>query len=426
MSRIRSTQLTTTAHGHTIANRGCWSADGLSILYDARDDETRFDGTVIERVMVDSGKIERLYESAHGAHCGVPTCSPVDDRFVFIHGDEHPDQDWSYCAWHRRGAVGRLSQPGAAETLDARDIVPPFTAGALRGGTHLHTFNADATAVLSTYEDHVLATSIDPAAQANRRGLAVSLLHRPVTVPKTDIRNHNGIAFTVCIAALTDRPRPGSDDILMATGEAWLGGSNYVAFQGTVLDSSGKSLTELFLLEMPADLRLFGEQVLAGTPTTRPGVPAGATQRRLTYTSDRVFPGLAGPRHWAVSSPDGQRIGFYMRDENGQVQFWTVSPAGGDPVKITSLDVEPTSPFTWHPDGSRVALITGGSVMLIHINDGRAERLTPPVSPGIGYLAMAPTHHACVFSPDGSAIAFMQPINTAGHRFNQIHVVSGW
>lgn len=419
MVRIR--QLTTAAHGHTLANRGCWSADGASLLYDRRDDETCFDGEAIERVMVATGRVEQLYRSAHGACCGVPTCSPSDDRYVFIHGDEEPDEDWRYCAWHRRGAIGAISRPGVAEPLDARDLVAPYTAGALRGGTHLHTFNAEATAILSTYEDHVLATSVDPLAQANRRALAVTLLDHPVAVPPTHRRNQAGSGFTVCVTPLVDGPRPGSDELLMATGEAWVGRRRQIAFQGTLLDAAAQPRAELFLVDLPADLRALmrpGEQPLAGTPRTRPGVPAGVRLRRLTDTSGHRFPGLAGPRHWAVSAPDGQQIGCYLRDDAGCAQFWTVSPDSGELRQVTSGPHPPTSSFTWHPDGSKVTYVADGSVMLVHLDDGRLERLTPRRPPGAG-----PTHHACVFSPDGTRIAFMQPVPTAAGRFNQLHVV---
>ncbi len=419
MARVR--QLTTAAHGHTIANRGCWSADGASILYDLRDDETCFDGDAIERVIVATGRVERLYRSAHGACCGVPTCSPCDDRYVFIHGDENPDEDWQYCAWHRRGALGAIGRPGFAEPLDARDIVAPYTAGALRGGTHLHTFNSAGTAILSTYEDHVLATSTDPLAQANRRTLAVTLLDHPVIVPQSHRRNHNGSGFTVCVAALSESPRPGSDEIWMATGEAWVGNRSQIAFQATVLGDDAQPRVELFLAELPADLHDLmhaGTQPLEGTPQTRPGVPAGIRIRRLTDTSDHRFPGLAGPRHWAVSSPDGQSIGCYLRDDEGLVQFCTVSTDGGEPRTVTRGRFQPTSAFTWHPDGTQVTYVADGSVVLVHLDSGRIERLTPRRPPDAG-----PTHHACVFSPDGSMIAFMQPVQTAEGRFNQLHVV---
>ncbi len=421
---IRVRQLTTAAHGHTIANRGCWSADGTSILYDLRDNETRFDGNAIQRVEVDSGRVEQLYQSSHGARCGVPTCSPVDDRYVFIHGDEHPDETWRYCAWHRRGAVGAIGRPGFAQTLNARDIVAPYTAGALRGGTHLHTFNADATAILSTYEDHVLATASDPLAQANRRALAVTLLDQPVVVPKSHRRNHDGSGFTVCVTPLSDAPRPGSDDILMATGEAWVGRRQQIVFQATVLGDDGQPHAELFLVELPDDLRDLlrpGDHPLEGTPQTRPGTPASIRLRRLTGTTGRRFPGLAGPRHWAVSSPDGQQIGCYLRDDDGLAQFCTVSSDSGELRIITTGNDQPTSAFTWHPDGSRVTYVADGSVMLVHLDDGRIQRLTPRWPPDAG-----PTHHGCVFSPDGSAIVFMQPVQTHSGRFNQLHVVSGW
>jgi len=427
-------RLTHTPRGHTIANRDCWTFDGRAIAFDLRDDETRFDSPSIMRVHIDPPnrgrpRCEPVYTSVDASRCGVPTCSGVDDRIVFIQADEPRDDDWHYCAWHRRGVVMHRDQPDTAQTLDARDIVPPFTPGALRGGTHLHTFNHDATAIVSTYEDHLLATSIDPRAQANRRGIAVHVLSTPVTVPKTHPRNHDGTSFTTFVSHLSDDPIPGSDEIAMASGEAWLAGSgNRIAMQGTVVDRRGMLCVEIFLITLPDrldDLRIAGNHPLQGTPTTRPGVPAGVTQRRLTYTSDRVFPGVVGSRHWAVGSPDGSRIGFYMRDDAGTVQFWTVSPDSGETVQVTRNAPEPTSPFTWHPDGSHVAYIADGSVMMVDSRAGRSQRLTPRMPAVDG-----PTHHACVFSPDGSSIAYMQPVDFLvegqSRRFNQIQIVTGW
>jgi hypothetical protein len=48
--------------------------------------------------------------------------------------------------------------------------------------------------------------------------------------------------------------------------------------------------------------------------------PKGCTQRRLTFTAQRKFPGIQGPRHWLRSSPDGSRIAFLMKDDAGVVQ----------------------------------------------------------------------------------------------------------
>lgn len=427
-------QLTRSPRGHTIANRNCWTADGRAIVFDLRDDETRFDSPSIMQVSLDPANSDKLnctpvYSSTNESCCGVPTCSPVNDRIVFLHADEPLDDDWHYCAWHRRGVVMHLNRPDTATTLDARDIVPPLTPGALRGGTHLHTFNHNATAIASTYEDHVLATAIDQHAAANRRGIAVHVLSMPVTVPKTHPRNHDGTSFTTFVSRLTDHPLAGSDEISMATGEAWLAGDgNRIAMQGTVVDRYGKPCVEIFLITLPdrlGDLRIAGNHPLTGTPTTRPGVPAAVTQRRLTRTSDSVFPGIVGPRHWAVGSPDGSRIGCYMRDDNGTVQFWTVSPDSGEMIQVTHKAPEPTSPFTWNPDGSHVAYVADGSVMLVNACNGSFKRLTPPMP-----VADGPTHHACVFSPDGSSIAYLQPLDFIvkgrSKRFNQIYIVTDW
>ena len=32
------------------------------------------------------------------------------------------------------------------------------------------------------------------------------------------------------------------------------------------------------------------------------------------------------PRHWVRSNPEGTQIAFLMRDDNGIVQLWLISP----------------------------------------------------------------------------------------------------
>lgn len=428
----REVALTHAPRGHLLANRGCWSEDSQSLLFDLRADETRFDSPSIDRVGVDSGRQETVYRAGPGLACGVPTCCPIDDRFVFIHQDPPPGDDWPYCAWHRHGVIGHSRGEVRPRVLDARDLVPPYTSGALRGGTHLHTFHPNGRLLVSTYEDHVLATTSDPAAQANRRGLAVHLLDHPVSVPPFHPRNQSGVSFSFCATRLADVPAAGSDEISSATGEAWVGGSGEIAFQGAVRDAKGGTHFELFLVTLPTELLGGGtgldgqlrvaDHPLAGTPTSRPGVPAGVSQRRLTNTTDRPFPGIHGPRHWAVASPDGSRIGCYLPDDHGLAQFWTVSTANGQLTQVTRCPFEPTSCFTWHPDGSAVAYVADGSLFWIEIDTGTARRLTPRSEGTVG-----PTHHACVFSPDGRAIAFLRPapFGRLG-SFPQIHLVTGW
>lgn len=67
-----------------------------------------------------------------------------------------------------------------------------------------------------------------------------------------------------------------------------------------------------------------------------PAPPAGVRQRRLTFTAERRFPGLAtSPRHWLRTSPDGSAIACLMKDDEGVVQLWLVSPNSGEPRQLT-------------------------------------------------------------------------------------------
>lgn len=427
-------QITTAPHGHLLTNVGVWSPDSRWIVYDVRStpDGSTFDGTRIERVEVATGRVEVLYESGRGACCGVVTACPVDDRVAFILGPEDPAPDWSYGPARRQGMVVRCSKAGVAEPLDARDLVPPFTAGALRGGSHVHVFSPDGAAVSFTYEDAVLeqAAAAGRPAEANLRGLGVSVCGRPTAVPLSHLRNQAGTAFTVAVTRLTDRPRPGSDEISRAVEEAWIGSAGSVradgvrqprslAFQGQVATKSGVAINEVFVVDLPddlADLAIPGAGPLAGTPTTRPVPPRGVTQRRLTFTADRRHPGIQGPRHWLRSSPDGAEIAWLCRDDAGVVQLCTVPTAGGPLRQVTRGPAGIESAFTWTPDGRGIACVIDGSVCLVAVADGQVTRLTPPVA-----RDKAPRPEACVVSPCGRLVAFVRPVAGAdGRVWNQV------
>ena len=249
-------QITSAPHGHLLTNAGVWTPDGEWLVYDIRSDAAgaRFDGTRIERVHVATGRVEVLYESVDGACCGVVTASPADDRVVFILGPEHPTADWSYGPARRRGVIVRAGAPGVFEPLDARDLVSPFTPGALRGGTHVHQFSPDGRLVSFTYEDAILdAAGGAPGHERNLRAVGVSVCGRPVTVPRTHPRNHDGDAWSVLVTTLADEPPLGSDAIGRACEEAWIGTGGYrrsdggwqkraLAFQGMVAAPSGEAI----------------------------------------------------------------------------------------------------------------------------------------------------------------------------------------
>jgi WD40 repeat protein len=427
-------QLTFELCGHTLTNFGVWSPDGRWVVYDVRSDREGavFDGTRIERVNVESGATEVLFESAHGSKCGVVTCSPVEDKVVFILGPENPTPDWQYAANHRRGVTVNAATPGKGVNLDARDLSPPFMPGALRGGSHVHVFSGDGEWVSFTYQDHLLARfeKETPEHDVDLRNVGVSVPLGPVRVSKDHPRNHDGAYFSVLVTRTTANPKPGSDEISKAFEDAWVGVSGYrradgrwqrraLAFQGHVLTRDGRTIAEAFIVDIPDNMTLAGDGPLEGTETHRPTPPRGTVQRRLTYTADRDHPGLQGPRHWLRSSPDGSRIALLMKDDGGVVQLWTISPNGGPPVQVTRNPWDVASAFSWSADGQWIAHVMDNSVFVTKVATGRSRRLTPRSSD-----AEAPRPEACVFSPDGSKIAFVRTVPAgSGRSFNQVFVV---
>ena len=410
----RETILTSGPGGRILTNANVWSADGQWIVFDTRSDPAGsvFDGTRIQAVHVETHEIRTLFESRHGACCGVVTCHPTEMKVVCILGPEFPTAEWSYGPSRRQGIV--INFDGRVQNLDARDLDPPFTPGALSGGSHLHMWHNKGDWISFTYEDEVLGRtgvppvsvcnspcSVDggtvgtPALARNRpdagirlRNIGIAYPDRPVTVPKTHPRNHDGDYFCKLITRSAANPLVESDEISRACEEAWVGATRRLAFQGTVHTAAGP-VVEVFLVEL---------------------LRSGFAQHRLTRTTHRQFPGVQGPRHWLRSSSDGSKIGFFMKDELGVAQFWTLSPRGGEPQQVTDGPLPMASAFTWHPDGRSVACIVDGSVSLIDTVSGTVTRLSAK-----GELRP----EACVFSPDGARIAFVRTVDGV----NQVTIV---
>jgi dipeptidyl aminopeptidase/acylaminoacyl peptidase len=313
------------------------------------------------------------------------------------------------------------------------NYAPPFTPGALRGGTHVHVFSPDGAWVSNTYEDEVLARLGAEAGDGserdfNQRNIAVSVPApggNGVRVARGHPRNHAGDLFSVVVTRTVNRPKPGSDEISRAFEEGWVGGisadgGRQLAFLGNVTARDGREHAEVFVVELPADLTRAGEAPLEGTATRRPAPPAGVVQRRLTFTAERKFPGaVTAPRHWLRASPDGSHLAFLMKDDAGVGQLWTVSPRGGEPRQVTRNDTGVSSALTWSPDGRRLAHGMDGSVCVTELADGRTTRLTPRRDG-----AEAPLPFACVFSPDGRAVAYLRTVAADGATFSQIFAVT--
>lgn len=413
-------QLTTAPHGHVLANTSVWSPDGRAIVYDVRSADNVFDGARIEEVDTQTGVVHPLYVSKNGAGCAVATYHPREPKVVFLESPENPADGWTYAPMRRGGVWVRTDEPSPRHALDAANYAPPFRAGALRGGTHLHVFSPEGDWVAFTYEDELLAklnpTQASPLAEVNQRNVGVAV-PRPVTVARTHPRNHDGDYFSVLITRTVNRPQPGSDEISRAFEEGWVGREGYlradgtrqrraVAFLGLVAATDGRAHAEVFIADLPDDVTVEGREPLAGTATTRPAPPAGVTQRRLTFTETRSRRGVAlVPRYWVRASPDGSQLAFLLNDEAGPAQLWSVSPRGGSPRQISHHAAGVASAFTWSPDGRWIAHVSDGSVCVTEAATGQTWRLTPRRGGDDG-----PEPFACVFSPDGSRIAYTRRV----------------
>lgn len=96
-------QITFASRNHQLTNINTWTPDSQWLVYDVRPSGASFTGETIERVNVSTGEVEAIYRATDGAHVGVVTVHPAQDKYVFIHGPKNPDADWQYDFHHRRG-----------------------------------------------------------------------------------------------------------------------------------------------------------------------------------------------------------------------------------------------------------------------------------------------------------------------------------
>ncbi|MDR0218118.1 MAG: DUF3748 domain-containing protein [Enterobacteriaceae bacterium] len=417
---FKERQITFDKRSHQITNINIWTPDSQWLVYDVRPNGTSFTGLTIEKIHVTDGNTEIIYQATDGAHVGVVTVSPQKPaRYAFIHGPEHPDDHWQYDFHHRRGVIVSDNQLNVAANIDALDITPPYTAGALRGGTHVHVFSPDSSRLSFTYNDHVMH-ELNPA--LDLRNVAVAIPLKTVTSAKKHPREYDGSYFSVVVSCTTAHPTPGSDEISRAYEEGWVGQQGYrkengqwqrwaLAFIGDTYSANGEKIPEVYLVDLPAhdeDYAIESPQPLAGTETTLPAPPNGVKQQRLTFTHQNRWPGVVTtPRHWLRVSPDGSKICFLMKDNIGIVQLWYVSPNGGIPVQITHDNHDIQSAFSWDSKGHFIAFVCDNSLMLCDSHSGKIQRLTARTE-------IAPCADAIVISPDDKYVAFMRDIG--GYR----------
>ncbi|WP_288821578.1 DUF3748 domain-containing protein [uncultured Leclercia sp.] len=391
-------QVTFASRHHQLTNINTWTPDSQWLAFDVRPSGASFTGETIERVNISTGEVEVIYRATNGAHVGVVTVHPAEDKYVFIHGPENPDADWQYDFHHRQGVVAHNDR---VVNLDAMDITAPYTPGALRGGSHVHVFSPNGQFVSFTYNDHVLHER-DPALDLRNVGVAAPF--GPVNPPATHPREYAGTFWSVLVTRTTPNPPPGSDAINRAYEEGWVG-NHALAFIGDTLSEKGDKVPELFIVDLPKDEQGWkhaGDAPLQGTPETLPAPPAGVVQRRLTFTHQNAYPGLVNaPRHWVRSNPQGTQIAFLMRDNQGVVQLWLLSPEGGEPRQLTANRSDIQSAFNWHPSGNGLGFVLENRLAYCDAATGSVTFLTSD-------HGNPPSADAVVFSPNGRYIAWME------------------
>ena len=432
--KFKVMQLTYDNGGHTIHNTECFSPDDQWIVFDTRNNDTMIAITGnISMVNTQTNEIHELYHTKHqtkyGPGVGAATFSPVANHVIFIHGVRNADNNNPYSFTRRTGVAIDIAKPFHPIFMDARDITPPFIAGALRGGTHAHNWSADGKWISFTYNDYILQQLEEKDSSVkDLRTVGVMVSGHPVHVPyDPSEENNSGEMFSVVVANVTENPKPGSDEIDKAFDEGWIGAKGYqksdgkwqrraIAFQGEVTNADGTKKAEVFVMDLPDDLTKANPgKPLEGTATSRPNLPAGVEQRRITYTSN----GIQGPRHWLRCTPDGNLIAFLSKDDKGIIQLFGVSPDGGKITQLTFNSYSIQGPFNFSPDGKRLAYLADNSVFVTDIKTGKSQRLTPRSSND------EKVNGSVVWSNHGSMLAFNKYVkdHKTGKVFLQIFII---
>lgn len=426
-------QITFRSEGHCLYNTQCFSHDDQWIVFDARNDDSHIARTGnVHMVNTRTHEVVELYrtqhQTVHGPGVGAASFSPVSDRVLFIHGVRNAGERNPYSFTRRTGVAIDIDRPFSPIFMDARNVAFPFTPGALRGGTHAHTWSGDGQWICFTYNDYVIEQlSKVQTGVKDLRTIGVMVPGRVTVPPDESGENNSGELFSVVVAKVTEHPAPNSDEISKAFDEGWIGSNGYlkedgtrqqraIAFQGNVRMDDGSDKAEVFVLDLPDDLTIASQDCpLEGTDVLRPGVPRGIIQRRLTHSSR----GIKGPRHWLRTTPDGSTIGFLSEDDNGIVQVFGISPNGGDIAQLTFNINSVQGPFNFSPDGRCLAYIAGNSVCITDLEKSKTVNVTPDFPHGEGPVG------AVIWSNKGTAIAFNKYVkdSQSGDPFLQIFLM---
>ena len=427
-------QITFDKRGHLLNSKQVFSPDGKWVVYDTRNDGTHISQTeTIEVVNVATKEICEIYrtqnQTEHGPGVGAAAFSPISEKVIFIHGIRNANAAHPYSFTRRTGVAIELKNPGRPIFMDARNIKAPFTAGALRGGTHAHGWSADGEFISFTYNDYVLEKLSETNPEVQDLRMVGVMFPQQVKVPDShDLENHNGEMFSVIISRLTENPSPGTDEIDRAFDECWIGEAGYlkangerqkraIAFQGDVKNDDGKTVTEVFVVDLPKEeelTRARAGEPLEGTAHMRPGVPKGIEQKRITFSKS----GIEGPRHWLQSTADGNLIAFLAKDKAGFINAFGVSPNGGEVKQLSFHPFHIQTGFNFSPDGKLLAYGAENAVYITEVATGKSDKLT--ISFSDEEAPAGPVN----WSPCGEKLAYNRYIKEGNTAYLQIFVLT--
>lgn len=366
-------QLTFGRYGHTLHHCQVISKDNQWIVYDTRNEDPAIGTTTrIERVHVESKKVEVLYEiknsNPFGPGVGAATFSPIADKVLFIHGLQNANEEQPYGQSRRSGVAIDVNFPNQPIHMDARDVVNPYTNGALRGGTHSHCWHPEGNLISFTYNDEVAEMYGIP----NERMVGVMFPKKVEVASANGNENFSGEMFSFLVSKIVEHAKPGSDEIEKAFDECWVGKERKIAFQGFVRDGNGNRKTEIFMVDIPSEEELNRLTNLQGTKYTLPIIPSNLHQYRVTYTPK----GISNFRHWLRSSPNGEVLYFLKEDDFGVTQLYNYNIIYNKMTQMSFHSTSIHSPININTKGDKIAYYNDNKIVVVNVNSLESEYIT--------------------------------------------------
>ncbi|WP_439488493.1 DUF3748 domain-containing protein [Algoriphagus sp.] len=434
--QLQETQLTFGQKGHFLNHRQAFSPDDKYLVFDNRNDDSKIgENGSIQLVHIVSKQMETVYEipnqSFFGPGAGAVSFHPSKKEIVFIHGLNNASERIPYGFTRRIAMQVNLEKANQFMRLEARDVIAPYTNGALRGGSHAYSYSSDGLMLSFTYNDAILTReSVTNPAVHDLRTVGAFLLDRQVAIlGESNEENFDGNGFAFLLAEVRSDPKPGSDEISKAYEECWVGDAGYskldgtiqkraMAFLGDVISESDEKVTEVFIADIPDNSDSIIESVNAGSRISLPSVPAGVTQHRLTFTTGNKYAGVQGPRQWLRSSPDGSAIYFYQKNDGGIVQIHSVSPTDGKIEAVTNNDFSADTSFSLSSDGKYLAYGAKEALYITRISNGKTLKVLDATDPAYSSLSNIN------WSNSGHTLAYNRKVNQDGQAFFQIFTLN--